>query len=79
MSTTVDACSYNNNINEYSTGYHIGAVFVILTASVLGTSIPIVSAYFTVMQQYQFLYVCGKHIGMFHCYGFINIYSNMII
>lgn len=53
MSSTdpsADPCAYQAP-EQYSQGYHIGAVFVILAASLLGTGIPIVSHHFPAFAQ----------------------------
>lgn len=58
-----DNCSFTAP-SDYSVGYHVAAVFVILAASVLGTAIPIVSRHYAGNStQTPFVYVCGKHIG----------------
>ena len=50
-------------VSDYTQALNVGAIFVILTASVLGTSIPLVSKRYPALQRYPFIFIWGKHVG----------------
>ena len=73
-SAAADACAYQS-VSNYDRSLNIGAVFVILTASVLGTSIPLLAKRYPSLARYPFIFVVGKHIGtgVLLALGFIHL------
>ncbi|KPA74580.1 putative mitochondrial iron/zinc transporter protein-like protein [Leptomonas pyrrhocoris] len=47
-------------VGVYSNGLHIGAIFLILGVSFLGTAIPIAGKFFPVLSRYPFVFVIAK-------------------
>ena len=58
----VSSCAFAP-VDGYDRSLNVAAVFIILAASVLGTSIPLVSKHYPAMQRYPFVFVWGKHVG----------------
>lgn len=51
-------------VSKYNQGYHIGAIFVILVASVLGSGFPVVSFHVPIFKVHPFLIILGKCVGI---------------
>lgn len=63
MSSSTDTICAYQPVPNYSVAYHVGSVFIILCASVVGTLIPIVGRHYNMIDKYPYVYICGKHIG----------------
>ena len=53
----------NAALQDYSQHLSIAAVFIILTASLLGTGLPLLFRRFPALLAYPFLVIVGKHVG----------------
>ena len=73
-SVSDDGCGYDG-VNDYYQPLNIAAVFIILVASVLGTSIPLVAKHYPSMSRYPFVFIWGKHVGtgVLLALGFIHL------
>jgi len=58
----VDPCSAEK-LAEYDIGLHVGAVFIILGASTIGTGLPLLMKRKPKCFPYPFVFTIGKHIG----------------
>ncbi|KAM9959456.1 hypothetical protein ACTFIR_000532 [Dictyostelium discoideum] len=58
-----DECSRDSNI-EYTRPLHIGAIFIILVASFIGTGLPILATNIKKFQIPNYLIIFGKSIGI---------------
>jgi zinc transporter 1/2/3 len=65
-------CSSISEIENYDLAWHIGSIFIILAASLLGVVIPFI---FKNQQKYRILFILGKHIGtgILLSLGFIHL------
>ncbi|KAM9998871.1 hypothetical protein ACTFIZ_002425 [Dictyostelium cf. discoideum] len=62
-SESYDECSRDSNI-EYTKPLHIGAIFIILVASYIGTGLPILATHIKKFQIPNYTIIFGKSIGI---------------
>jgi len=61
-STATDPCAFQA-VSDFDQSLNISAVFIILAASILGTSIPLLSNRISILRRYPFFFIWGKHVG----------------
>ena len=62
-----DACAFAA-VSDYTESLNVGAVFVILVASLVGTSIPLVSKRYPSLSRYPFVFIWGSTWGRGCCW-----------
>ncbi len=62
LAPTPDPCAYQA-VDVYNQQYHIGALFIILAASLLGTGIPLIGSHYPYFRREPYLFIFCKHIG----------------